>query len=51
MVVDFELSHYGLFYHESMAGGGGSTNYHPNKMGGIAKSQALILGGIAKYTG
>ena len=31
-----ELSHYGLFYHESAGEGG---------------SQALFLGGIAKYVG
>ncbi len=48
MLVYNELSHYGLFYHESV---GGITKSHPSYMGGIAKSQPPFLRGIANYTG
>ena len=48
MLVYNELSHYGPFYHESM---GGITKSHPSQMGGgIAKSQALFLGGASLNT-
>ncbi len=48
MLVYNELSHYAP--NSLKSDGGGSRNLTHPKWGGIAKSQAVFLGGIAKYT-